>query len=77
MVAEDGSNGAWRGNTESSCSTYCFFLLYESAEQKAEKPKTHEGLWLSSLLLRSQQLMIKCSIKNCIGFSNIKVIAIA
>ena len=30
-----------------------FLLLYESAEQKAEKPKTYEGLWLSLLLLRS------------------------
>ena len=49
MVAEDGNNGAWHGDTEGRCSTFTISLFYESAEQKAGRPKKYKGLWFSLL----------------------------
>ena len=33
MAAEDGSNGAWYGDTKSCCSTFITSSICESAEQ--------------------------------------------
>ena len=35
MVAEDGSNKAWQGDTAGRCSTFIVSLFCRSAEQKA------------------------------------------
>ena len=43
MAAEDGSNGAWCGDTVDHCSTFIASSFLELAEQKAGKPRNYEG----------------------------------
>ena len=49
-MAENGSNGAWHGDTEGCCSTFVASSLCESAKQKVERPRKHEGSWYLFLL---------------------------
>ena len=49
MVAKNGSDGVWRGDTAGHCSTFITSLFRESAEQKAKRPRNYEGSWFSSL----------------------------
>ena len=44
MTAENGSNGAWRGDIEATI-LLLLLLRFVSAKQKAGRPREHKGSW--------------------------------
>ena len=49
MVAEDGSNGVWRGEIEGRSSIFIAYPFHESTGQKAGRLRKYESLWLLPL----------------------------
>ena len=43
-MAENGSNGAWRGEIEGNSSIFIASLFHESGRQKAGEARKYEGL---------------------------------
>ena len=60
MAAEDGSNGAWRGDIVGRCSTFIASSFHKSAEQKAGRPRRF-AIFVAVLtfLIANDKMLIK------------------